>query len=111
MCGFHVYQTVWSPIIGEENLKCRHEEKKNEENEFAIGVYRNDCQKETLVGHMPRYICKFVNKFLKLPSLNVSCKVKGKRLNKGAVYALESWKVGKMTGESEFVRQLEVSAN
>ena len=63
--------------------------KKNEEDEFAIGVCRNDCQKETLVGHMPRYICKFVNKFLKLPSLKLSCKVKGKRLNKGAVYASE----------------------
>ena len=42
--GFQVYQTVWSPIIGEENLECRHEEK-NEEHEFAIGVYRNDFQK------------------------------------------------------------------
>ena len=36
--GFHVYQTVWSPIIDEENLERRHEEK-NEEGEFAIGVY------------------------------------------------------------------------
>ena len=45
---FHVHQTVWSPIIGEENLECRHEEK-NEEDEFAIGVYRNHFQKETLV--------------------------------------------------------------
>ena len=35
--GFHVYKTVWSPIIGEENLQCRHEQK-NEENEFAIGA-------------------------------------------------------------------------
>ena len=26
--GFHVYQTVWSPFIGEENLECRHKEKK-----------------------------------------------------------------------------------
>ena len=34
--GFHVYQTGWSPIFGEENLECRHEEK-NEEDEFAIG--------------------------------------------------------------------------
>ena len=33
-----MYQTVWSLIIGEENLECRHEEK-NEEDEFAIGVY------------------------------------------------------------------------
>ena len=63
--------------------------RKNEEDQFAIGVYRNNLQKETLVGHMPRYICKFVNKFLKLPSLKVSCKVKGKGLNRGAGYGLE----------------------
>ena len=37
---FPVYQTVWPPIIGKENLECRHEEK-NEEDDFAIGVYRN----------------------------------------------------------------------
>ena len=34
VCGFHVYKTVWSPLIGEENLKCRHEEN-NKEDEFA----------------------------------------------------------------------------
>ena len=50
---FHVYQTVWSPIIGEENLECRHE-LNNEEDEFLIGIYRNDLQNETLVGHMPQ---------------------------------------------------------
>ena len=70
--GFHVYQTGWSPIFGEENLECRHEEK-NEEHEFAIGVYRNDFRKETLVGHMPRNISKFVYKFLKLPNSKLSC--------------------------------------
>ena len=55
VCEFLVYQTVWSPIIGEENIDCRHEEK-NEEDEFAIGVYRNDFQKQTLVGHATQYI-------------------------------------------------------
>ena len=70
--GFHVYQTVWSPIIDEENLECRHEEK-NEEGEFAIGVNRNDFQKETLVGHMPRNLSKFVYKFVKLPNSELSC--------------------------------------
>ena len=64
-------------------------EKKNEEDEFAIGVYRNDFQKETLVGHMPHNISKFVYKFLKLPNSKLSCKVKGKRLNRGAGYGLE----------------------
>ena len=91
VCGFHMYhmyQTVWSPIIGEENLECRHEEK-NEEDEFAIGVYQNDSQKETLVGHMPRKISKFVDKFLSFPNSKFSCKAKGKRLNKGTGYGLE----------------------
>ena len=83
-----MYQTVRSPIIGEENLKSRHEEK-NEEDKFAIGVYRNDFQKETLVGHTPPNIFKFVYKFLKLPNSRLSCKVKGKRLNRGADMA---WK-------------------
>ena len=32
--GFRMHQTVWSPIIGEENLECRLEEK-NEEDEFC----------------------------------------------------------------------------
>ena len=56
---------------------------------FAIGVYRNDFQKETLVGHMPRNISEFVYKFLKLPNSKLFCKVKGKRLNRGAGYGLE----------------------
>ena len=88
MRGLHVYQTVWSPIIVEENLERRHEEK-NEEDEFAIGVYQNDFEKETLVGHMQNNISKFVYKFLKLPNSKLSCKVKGKRLNRGAGYGLE----------------------
>ena len=49
ICVGSVYQTVWSPSIGEENLACRHEGKN--EDEFAIGVW-NDFQKETLVGHV-----------------------------------------------------------
>ena len=72
LCADSMCTKLWSPIIGEENLECRHEEK-NEEHEFAIGVYRDDFQKETLVGHMPRNISKFVYKFLKLPSSKLSC--------------------------------------
>ena len=29
--GFHFYQTVWSPIIGNEDLEYRHEKKKMKE--------------------------------------------------------------------------------
>ena len=80
-----MYQTVWSPIIGEKKFESRHEEK-NEEDEFWIGVYRNDFQKES---HMPRNISKFMYKFLKLPNSKLSCKVKGKRLNRGVGHGLE----------------------
>ena len=54
-----------------------------------IGVYQNDFQKESLVGHMPRNISKFVYKFLKFPNSKLSCKVKGKRLDWSGGYGLE----------------------
>ena len=101
--GFHVYQTVWSPIIGEEKLERRHEGK-NEEDEFAIGVYRNDFQKGTLVGYMPRNISKFVYNFLKVPNSKLSCKVKGKRLNRGAGYGLEIPVIYKINGHEKGIK-------
>ena len=45
--------------------------------------------KRNLVWHMPCNISKFAYKFLKLPNSKLSCKVKGKRLNRGAGYGLE----------------------
>ena len=38
---------------------------------------------------MPRNISKFVDKFSKLINSKLSCKVKGKRLNRAAGYGLE----------------------
>ena len=38
---------------------------------------------------MPRSISKFVYTFLKLQNSKLSCKVKGKRLHRGARYGLE----------------------
>ena len=102
MRGFHVFQTVWSPMIGEENLECRHKEKK-EEDKFAIGVYQNCFQKETSVGHMPRNLSKFVYKFLKLPNSKLSYKVKGKRFNRGAGYGLEIPVIYKFPGHEKAI--------
>ena len=38
---------------------------------------------------MPRNISKFVYRFFKFPNSKLSCKVKGKRLYRGAGYGLE----------------------
>ena len=62
--------------------------KKNED-EFAVGVFRNDFQKESLVGHIPGNISKFAYKFLELPNSKLSCNVKEKRLHRGVIYGLE----------------------
>ena len=83
--GFHVYQTLWSLIIAEEDLECRHE--KENEDEFAIGIYRYDLQRETLVGHVPGNIYKFVYKFLQLLNWRLYCRVTGNRLNRGTGYS------------------------
>ena len=77
--------------------------RKNEEDQFAIGVYRNNLQKETLVGHMPRNVSKFVYKFLKLPNLKLSFKVKGKRLSRGAGYGLEITVICKFNGHEKAI--------
>ena len=86
--GFHVYQIVCSPIIGEYELECRNE-KENEEDEFAIGVYGYDLRRETLVGHIPRNISKFVYTLLQLRNSNHYRRVTGNRLHRGAEYGLE----------------------
>ena len=68
---------------------------------FAIGVYWNDFQKETLVEHMPPNISKFVYKFLKLPNSKLYCKVKGKRLNRCAGDGLEIPVIYKFNGHEK----------
>ena len=61
-----------SPFIGEE-LIC-HNEKENEQDEFAIGVYRN----KFVVGHMLFYLSKAECKFFTIPNSKLCCRVIGK---------------------------------
>ena len=56
---------------------------------------------------MPRNISKFVYKFLKLPNSKLSCKVKGKRLNKGAGYGLETSVIYTFNGHEKDIEWIE----
>ena len=47
--GFHVYQHVWSPVIGEEFI-CQREEN---EHDNAVAVVIEDSE---TCGHLPREI-------------------------------------------------------
>ena len=78
---FPVYQTVWSPIIGDEDLERKYE-KENKEDEFEIGVYRYDLKRETMVGHILRNYIQ-IRKFLQLPNSKLYCRVTGNKLKRG----------------------------
>lgn len=57
--GFHVYQDVWVPVIG-ETLPCRRETD-NSEDRYAVAYYKS----EEVVGHVPRKISRLCAAFLR----------------------------------------------
>ena len=68
--GFHIYEEVWTPFIG-ERLGCAGE-RSNREDLFAIAMKRGT---ET-VGHVPRTISCVFTLFLQQRG-SISCEVTG----------------------------------
>ena len=58
VCGYHVYQGVWTPIVGEE-LSCR-KEYGNTQDPFAVAVLHGT----TTVGHVLKKISSICSMFL-----------------------------------------------
>ena len=81
--GLPVYQEIWTPVIG-ECLECRHEPR-NVEDKNAIAVIKDG----TVVGHVQRCFSLWMKMFLGLPKSNISCKITGNRVNRGAGNGLE----------------------
>ena len=55
--GFHVYQDIWSPNLGDK-FECTHEES-NTKDTHAMGVYFSG----KLVGHLPKEISRYFHYF------------------------------------------------
>ena len=68
--GFHVYHTVWTPVLGE----CRREFG-NVVDRYAVGVHKSDG---SLVGHLPRNISTLCGLFLRRGG-SINCEVTGRR--------------------------------
>lgn len=73
--GFHVYQHVWKPEIG-ETLQCRIEENPFDKN--AVAVVRQD----KTVGHVPKEHSKVCRYFIARGGV-ITVAVIGKRRNTG----------------------------
>ena len=86
--GYHEYMSVWMPQIGYDSLFCRRE-LSNEYDEYAVAIVAIDHFKREVVVHMPLFLSKTLNKFLRLPGSYVTCKVTGTRINKGMGVGLE----------------------
>ena len=72
VCGFHVYQDVWTPVMG-EILVCRRETA-NIEDRYAVAVYKS----EEMVGHVPRKISFLCAAFIRRGG-TIYCTVQGSR--------------------------------
>ena len=61
---YHEYISVWMPRISDNSLFCRREPR-NEYNEHAVAIVAIDhFKQEEVVGHIPLFISKKLNKFL-----------------------------------------------
>jgi len=58
--GFHVYQIVWRPVIGEE-LPCEREEE-NDTDRYAVAIMKPSVG---VVGHVPRYMSRLCSLFIR----------------------------------------------
>ena len=70
--GFHIYQDIWTPVIGEE-LLCEREEG-NRNDRYAVSVH----DVSTVVGHVPRHISTICNVFLRRGG-SISCIITRRR--------------------------------
>ena len=81
--GYHVYQHIWTPVVG-ETYSCTRKPG-NEQDYHAVAVMYED----RVVGHIPLAISKCISLFLTLPGLFLETKVTGKKINRGGGYGLE----------------------
>ena len=71
--GFHVYQSVWTPIIGEV-LNCVRKTS-NRHDPFAVKMVKSPIG---VVGHVPKYISSICSLFLRKGG-TIVCKILGSR--------------------------------
>ena len=63
--GYHEYMSVWVSQIGDDSLFSR--ELGNKYEEYAVAIVVIVGFKQEVVGHVPLFLSKTLNKFLRLP--------------------------------------------
>jgi len=81
--GYHAYQDLWSPQLGD--VLPIEREPTNHEDKFAVVVKLEGH----VVGHLPFNIAPTISRFLNRSINKGTLEVTGKRINRGAGYGLE----------------------
>ena len=74
-------------------------EEDNEHDDFAVAIKFED----RIVGHVTKNLSKIMNRYTKIPSCSLRCKVTSKRVNRGAGYGLEIPVVYELIGPEKAV--------
>ena len=94
MRGYHEYQEIWTPEIGDDYKLKREPLNAVDNNAVAIVrkreggrsrrkcIYENEFNGETVIGHVPMLMALWLTKFLKRPTNKRRTVVKGKRVDR-----------------------------
>ena len=84
-----VFRKILRAYLMDCPLFCRRE-LSNEYDEYAAAIVAiGHFKREEVVGHVPLFLRKTLNKFLRLPGSCASCKATGTRINRGTGAGLE----------------------
>ena len=72
MRGFHVYKTIWSPVLNE--ILQTQQEHGNPEDCYAVSILKGGV----IVGHVPRELSSICWYFIERDG-EISCKITGQR--------------------------------
>ena len=101
---YHAYMDIWNALMG-EILKSKQEQT-NEVDKHAVVIMRsNSLGKESVVGHFPQNISKFLM-FLMISFTSIEVEVVGKRLRRRGGYVLEIPAKYRFYGQEKIVEWL-----
>ena len=83
MRGYHEYNRVWTPRVGEILLLSGQRD--NPHDRFAVAVMKDS----TIVGHVPLSHSKIFSCFLRKVGCSEFSEITGRTINRGAGFGLE----------------------
>ncbi len=103
--GYHAYQDVWVPSVGEVLLLQR--EPSNIKDSQAVAIMKSTL----IVGHVPEQLSALFSHFLSRTFNSGLVEVTGTKVNRGGGYGLEVPCIYRLYGPAKYLNRLEKILN